>query len=253
MEKTINNNSIKKKKHTIIAISGMPAAGKTTISKELLKRIPKLVYFDFGAFFRPITYYLLKEKNIQIVKLYEIINNNKIEQLMEHLDIGYRNNNGVYEFSIRNVFYEDEVLYNPEMNKLTVDIGTCLGDSLNKYIDQIIENIRMDNPVLLNARRPLTVCKNVSNHIFLKADFKKRAERKAVIEQTSFEEAVERLKKRDEKEIRAGFWETFSFTKVIDTTEMQIEDTINQIMAHIMEYTIKNEELYKIDEDRSFI
>ena len=38
------------RKHSIIAISGMPAAGKTTISEKLMEIAPKLVYFDFGAF-----------------------------------------------------------------------------------------------------------------------------------------------------------------------------------------------------------
>lgn len=42
------------KKHSVIAISGMPAAGKTTLSQELIAERSDLIYFDFGAFFRTI-------------------------------------------------------------------------------------------------------------------------------------------------------------------------------------------------------
>lgn len=235
------NNNKEEKKHSLIAISGMPGAGKTSVSSRLVSTIPNLVYFDFGAFFRPITYYLIKEKGKSIDDLKKIIEESKIEELMKELNLGHKNSNGAYEVSVDGKFFKEEELYNPEMDRLTVEVGTCFGDNLNEYIRNIIEDIRKKNPVLLNARRPFSVCQDISNHIFLKANFHKRAERKAELEGTSLEQAVENLRRRDEKESKAGFWEVFPFTKVIDTTNMEVETATELVMKHILGYSIKRE------------
>ena len=243
VESLLNENSESKpiKKHSLIAISGMPAAGKTSVSKKLVSTIPNLVYFDFGAFFRPITFYLMKEKGLSIENIKNIVKESKIEELMENLDLGYRDNDGAYEVSINGHFFENNELYNPEMDKLTVDVGTCFGDSLNGYIKNIVENIREKNPVLLNARRPFAVCDDISNHIFLKADFQKRAMRKAELNGTPLKDTIEDLRIRDEKEKKAGFWKTYPFTKIIDTTDMEVDDTTELVKKHILEYTINKE------------
>lgn len=153
--------------------------------------------------------------------------------MMEDLELGYRKNNKQCEISINGHFFEEKELYNPEMNKLTVDIGACFGDTLNIYIKDIIDKIRQENSVLLNARRPFAVYNDISEHFFCKADFNKRAERKAILEKTSLEEAINRLKARDKKEQEAKFWTIYPFTKVIDTTEMDIDTALNIVQEHI--------------------
>ena len=51
-------------KNKVIAISGMPGSGKTTVSNKLLENYDNAVYFDFGFLFRPLTYYLVNELNL---------------------------------------------------------------------------------------------------------------------------------------------------------------------------------------------
>lgn len=228
----------KSENHSLIAISGKPGAGKTSVSKELLHSIPNLVYFDFGAFFRPLALYLVKYKGISIEQLKRIVSESKIDKLMSGINIGYRNNNGEYQISINGNFFSCEELYNPEMDKLTVDVGTCFGDNLNNYIESIISDIRKRNPVLLNARRPFSVCTDISNHIFLQADFHKRAKRKSELDGISLEEARKYLQKRDAQEQNAGFWEIHPFTKVIDTTNLEVSTTAQIVIDHIMSYSI---------------
>lgn len=226
------------KKFSIIAISGMPGAGKSSVSDKLREEIPNLTYFDFGAFFRPITFYLVKSGKMTVDDLRQIINQSRVDELMKHLNLGYRKTNGICEISVRNHFFSPKELYTPEMNKLTVDVGGTFGDSLNSYINEIVEQIRQESPVLLNARRPFAVCNDISNHIFLKANFFRRAERKAELEATSIGEARERLRLRDEKESAAGFWNTYPFTEIIDTTDRTTEETTELVKKHILSHTI---------------
>ncbi len=244
-------NKNERKKFSIIAISGMPGAGKSSVSEKLREEIPNLTYFDFGAFFRPITFCLIKSGRMTINDLQQIVWQSKIDELMQQLNLGYRKRNGVCEISIRNHFFKEDELYTTEMNKLTVDVGGCFGDSLNNYINEIIEQIRQESPVLLNARRPFSVCNDISNHIFLKATFFKRAERKSELEATSIAEARERLRLRDEKESAAGFWKTHPFTKIIDTTERSTEETTELVKQHILQYTITEQDRKKGKEEVS--
>ena len=171
----------------------------------------------------------------------KIVNQFGADELAKKLNLGFRTQNRTCEVSINGHFFDKEELYNPEMNNLTVDVGSCLGDSLNPYIRNIIDDIRKNNPILLNARRPFSVYKDISNHIFLKADFEKRAERKSILENTSLEKARNKLAKRDNKEKDAQFWNTYPFTKIIDTTDMNICETLNIVKTHISNFTIKEE------------
>lgn len=238
-----NNGNEQAKKHLLIAINGMPAAGKKSVSKKLVSTIPNLLYFDFGSFFRPIALYLTKDKGMTIQDLKTIVKESKINDIMTELNIGYRNNDGEYEVSINGIFFDSKELYNTEMDKIVVDVGACVGDSLNAYIKAIIEDIRQKNPILINARRPFAICDDISNHIFLKADFQKRAERKSALEGISLKEAMNKLRSRDEKELRAGFLEKYPFTKVIDTTDMEIEEITELVKKHILEFTINKNEI----------
>lgn len=247
----ISLSNTKENNHSIIAISGMPAAGKTTLAEELKNNIPNLVYFDFGAFFRPLTFYLLKEKKMTMKEIEKNIREEKFDELMKKIKLGYRVNEKSCEVSFNDNFFDNTQLYNPEMNKLTIDVGTCIGDHLNEWIECIIEKVRKENPILLNARRPFKVCKDISNHIFLVADFYKRVERRASQEGTTIDEAIKRMIIRDKKEKDAGFWITYPFTKIIDTTNISLDKTVNIAMNHILGFTIPfNNKEIKAGEER---
>ena len=44
------------------------------------------------------------------------------------------------------------------------------------------------------------------------------------------EEATKKLEVRDRNEKQNGFWDTFSFTKLIDTTNLSIDDVQSLVM-----------------------
>ena len=50
----------------VIAISGYPGSGKTTVSESLISLRGDLIYFDFGYLFRPLTFYLFNELKLTI-------------------------------------------------------------------------------------------------------------------------------------------------------------------------------------------
>ncbi|MCL2860475.1 MAG: (d)CMP kinase [Oscillospiraceae bacterium] len=225
--------SMEDKKQLVIAISGMPGAGKTSLSMNLLKLIPQMVYFDFGEVYRTLTYYLLKVKEVSQDEVKQALSEGGLTKIISFDSIDWAIKDRNCKISINKDFYDYKELHNPAMNKLTVDIGTILGDTVNPVISAIVNKIREDNPVIINARRPFATYKDISKHLFLKADFQKRAERKSILENCTIEEAVDRLKARDQKEESAGFWNIFEFTEVIDTTNTSDEELLKTSLGYI--------------------
>ncbi len=226
----INLSKNKERKHSVTAISGMSAAGKTSLSQEILNEYSEMVFFDFGELYRSITYYLTKQKNMTKEQVRDYFDKADISNIF---DIDFEIQDRICKIKIDNKVYKEKDLHNQEMDQLTVDIGVILGDKMNPKVREIIDKIRESSPVLLNARRPVAAYQDIENHIFLKADFEERVKRRALQDGIVYEEAKQKAIKRDEKEKSGGFWEIFEFTKIIDTTDVSIEQVKQEIIEFI--------------------
>ena len=61
------------KEHIVIGIEGLVGAGKTSICRKLLKKIPNTVLLHGGNLYRAIVYTLLQEeKNISVIRTGEL-------------------------------------------------------------------------------------------------------------------------------------------------------------------------------------
>lgn len=212
-------------KKQVIAISGMPGSGKTTLSQNLLNQYNDFVYFDFGFLFRPLTYYLMNELKLDENEIRLLVDNGLLK---EKLTIGYQIKNSVVQVSINNKFYDFEQLNNPEMNINTVIVGSIVGDSLNNELEKIIDDLKKDYNVLLNARRPVSVYPNLDRHIFLKCSFEERVKRKTLMNKEELGITEEKLYNRDKKEINSGFWNVYDFSTVVDTTFLNEKEVLDE-------------------------
>lgn len=219
-----------KEKNQVIAISGMPGSGKTTVSQNLLNQYNDFVYFDFGFLFRPLTYYLMNELNLDENEIKLLVDN---DLLKDKLIIGYQIKNNIVEISINTKFYDFDKLNTPEMNINTVTIGSIIGDSLNKELEKIIDDLKKNNNVLLNARRPVAVYPNLDKHIFLKCSFEERVKRKSLMNKEEHNTTEKKLFNRDKKEINSGFWKIYDFSKVVDTTFLSEKEVFNKVIGII--------------------
>lgn len=219
--------------YKVIAISGSSGSGKTTVSEEILKRAKKLVYFDFGFLFRPITYYLVNELNMDEDSIKNMVLSG---QLQRFIKVTYKVINNKVEVGVNGKFYSFGVLNTPKMNMDTITVGTIIGDTLNDALRSIVDDLKKENNVLLNARRPIVAYPKADCHIFLEASFDERIKRKMLMNNEDYETTLKKLKKRDEKEETSGFWEKYDFTKIIDTTNLTKEEAVDKVLQ-----VIKNE------------
>lgn len=223
--------------HKVIAISGYSGSGKTEVSQKILKNRKGLVYFDFGYLFRPITYYLMYELNLPLEKIKELVENNKLNEMIK---ISHVIENKKVRIGVNGKFYDEKKLNSLAMNLNTVSVGAIIGDSLSNLLKDIIDDLKENNDVLLNARRPVVAYPELDCHIFLKADFTTRVKRKMLMNNENYEITYDKLLKRDELEKSSGFWEVNDFTHVIDTTDLCKDDVLKKVCNIINEKKINN-------------
>lgn len=213
--------------YKVIAISGYSGSGKTTLSEELLKKSNNLIYFDFGFLFRPLTYYLINELHFDEDDIRKFILSKNFQQ---KINFAYKITCNKVEVGINGNFYSYEVLNTPKMNMDTVMVGSIVGDSLNEALKSIVDDLKRESNVLLNARRPIVAYPETDYHIFLEANFNERVKRKMLMNSESYEITLNKLKTRDKKEKESGFWEKYDFTKIIDTTNLSQNDVLDKVL-----------------------
>ncbi len=210
----------------VIAISGMPGSGKTTVSKRIIEEYDNIVYFDFGFLFRPVTYYLTNVLNLTDEDIKCLKENNALKDIIK---IDYKIQNNEINISVNGNFYSYEELNNKKMDKQTVIIGSLIGDGMNDTLKSIIDDIKKEHNILLNARRPVETYPNLDKHIFLECSFEKRCQRKMLMNNDSWQTTEKELQNRDKKEYESGFWNKYDFTKVINTSNLTEKETFKEV------------------------
>ena len=218
----------------VVAIDGPAGTGKGTITKLIAQELG-LINIDTGAMYRSITLEALRQGINSIEekeKLIEIAKNIKIEMT---------NNNGEQEIFLNgeNVSKEirstevsgfvSQVSSIPEIRELMVNLQRKMAEGKN---------------VIMEGRDITTVVfPNANVKIYLDADVEERAKRrykenKEKGMQTTFEETLEAMKKRDYNDMHkpVGALKIAEDAIVVDTTNM----TIDEVKEKVNNIILKN-------------
>ena len=152
-----------------VAIDGPAGAGKSSISKELAKRL-NFIYVDTGAIYRSLAYTALKlgfDTKNDLDKIIDLANNCKIE--IKYID------------AIQHIFVDgDDVtsyIRTPEVSIGASDVSAIPG--VRDALLSIQRNIASVNNVLMDGRDIGTVVlPNATVKIFLTASISERAKRR---------------------------------------------------------------------------
>ncbi len=211
----------------VVAIDGPAGTGKGTITKLIAQELG-LINIDTGAMYRSITLEALRQGINSIEekeKLIEIAKNIKIEMT---------NNNGEQEIFLNgeNVSKEirstevsgfvSQVSSIPEIRELMVNLQRKMAEGKN---------------VIMEGRDITTVVfPNANVKIYLDADVEERAKRrykenKEKGMQTTFEETLEAMKKRDYNDMNkpVGALKIAEDAIVVDTTNMTIDEVKEKV------------------------
>ena len=171
------------KKPLVIAIDGPSASGKGTLAKKIAQHF-NLAYLNTGAIYRLVALRVIEKK----------IDPNNFENFIADL--------------VKNISEED--LENDDLHSETVgSIASIIAKNpklraalFNFQKDFVAKGKKEKNGCVLDGRDTTTViCPDADYKFFVTADVEIRAKRRFAQLQTSYEEILAQLKKRDENDL----------------------------------------------------
>ena len=217
-------------KNKIIAVDGYASTGKTTLSKKIAKYL-KFVHIDTGSMYRAFTLFAIENG------LYkkEIINKNKLEDLLNDISFSFSNNN--------DLLFKNSVISN--------DIrSTIVSDHVSK-----IASLKIVRKYMVNYQRDLVLKKNcvvegrdigsvvfpnANVKFFMDADVKVRAKRRydelmKNHKNISYNSVLKNVTNRDKKDTNRLIapLKKVSDSIIIDTTDMSIDQAFYLMLNHL--------------------
>lgn len=199
----------------IIAVDGPSGSGKSSISKEIAKKL-NIQYLDTGAMYRLLALYL-EENSIEFSK--EVLKDFNIKQSGE-------------TFYLNGVDVSKKIRTN-DISKKASDISKI--KEVREYMVDLQRKISKSHSVILDGRDISTVVfPNADFKIFLTASVEVRAKRRFLQDKTlSYDKILEDIKKRDYQDMnrKNSPLRIAKGATVIDTSQMTKEQVIQKIIS----------------------
>lgn len=219
-----------KKKFVSVAIDGYVCSGKSTIAKELARRLGYRV-FDTGAVYRGIACafrYLHGDENA--------INEKMIDTFSKQIYVDVKFINGLQHVLVNGIDHTKE-LRSEEISVLSAKISpyTSIREKVLKIQRKFAEN---NNTVMEGRDIGSEVLPNADFKFFITADENVRAKRRFDQQkfrgdtEISFEKVLEDLRDRDYKDTHRehGAIKKMPDAYVIDTTNKTIDDSVDECL-----------------------
>lgn len=216
-------------KHITIAIDGPAGCGKSTVAKELSKRL-NIIYLDTGSMYRAVAYTAMCE-NIDINS-----ENRELLNLIENISMEIRFDDG-----ISNVFVNGENV-SPFLRSKEVAIGSSMVARLPTVRARLVElqkEIAAKTSVVMDGRDIGTkVLPNSKNKFFLTASIEERSKRRYMEEKDtgiSMDEIRQDIIIRDANDINRTASPLIKADDAIeiDTSSLTVEDVVNTILEQV--------------------
>ncbi|MEG1363760.1 MAG: (d)CMP kinase [Clostridia bacterium] len=210
----------------IIAVDGVSATGKSTISKEVANRL-NILYIDTGAMYRAVSYYFY------INNIY--VNEENAIKHMNKINIELKFNKNITEVYLNNINITDKIRSN-EVTKISLEVSKIA--YIRKCLVEKQRILASNNSVILEGRDISSVVfPNAFIKIYLECDIYERAKRRKIDfdkqnEIYTIDEIIEQLKRRDESDIsrKESPLIKVSDAILIDTTNLTILQVVDKII-----------------------
>lgn len=223
----------------VIGIEGTVGAGKTSICRNLLKKIDNSILLHGGNIYRAIAYGILKSnlknKKFENLDAFEIMKKMGIEiNLFDRETVIYMNGKLLAEEDLQS-------------EKASMAVSSISHVANNKKLYEfgrgLIDNYRKDYNVILSSRDIVKMYPDVTYHFFINASLEERTNRKFIQynKQIPKEEIKDMIQKRDELQEKSGYYKIYPQTKVIDITNCKNVEASTVEVLKCMKGLVKNE------------
>lgn len=217
----------------VVGIEGPVGAGKTSICRELINRIPNTVLLNGGNLYRAIVYCMMNNNGLS-----KEIKNVDIKQIMDYFKIEIKIENNESKFYIDGKEIEEEELQSKQ-SSLNVSMvgGSANNEALFEFARHLINKLKQNSNVIVSGRSVMKIYPDTDYHFFITANLEERVNRKYIQYkgEISKDEIKADIIKRDELQEKAGFYQLHEKTKVIDVTDCKsVEESTNKVCAELI-------------------
>lgn len=223
-------------KNIVIGIEGYVGAGKTTICKGLLNKIPNSILLEGGNLYRAIVYGLM-HSGINLADLKQNIKQLDIKNIMDKLKVQIVIENNITSFYIGGKKIDEEELQSAESSLAVSQIGTTANnENLYLFGRKLIDEFKEKYNVIVSGRALMEIYPNLDYHFLITASLEERIRRKSIQykEKVDLAELKQNIVTRDTLQEKAGFYKKYDKTIVVDVTDCKtIEDSVNNVLKYI--------------------
>lgn len=223
-------------KNIVIGIEGYVGAGKTTICKGLLNKIPNSILLEGGNLYRAIVYGLM-HSGINLADLKQNIKQLDIKNIMDKLKVQIVIENNITSFYIDGKKIDEEELQSAESSLAVSQIGTTANnENLYLFGRKLIDEFKEKYNVIVSGRALMEIYPNLDYHFLITASLEERIRRKSIQykEKVDLTELKQNIVTRDTLQEKAGFYKKYDKTIVVDVTDCKtIEDSVNNVLKYI--------------------
>lgn len=223
-------------KNIVIGIEGYVGAGKTTICKGLLNKIPNSILLEGGNLYRAIVYGLM-HSGINLADLKQNIKQLDIKNIMDKLKVQIVIENNITSFYIDGKKIDEEELQSAESSLAVSQIGTTANnENLYLFGRKLIDEFKEKYNVIVSGRALMEIYPNLDYHFLITASLEERIRRKSIQykEKVDLAELKQNIVTRDTLQEKAGFYKKYDKTIVVDVTDCKtIKDSVNNVLKYI--------------------
>lgn len=220
----------------VIGIEGLVGAGKTSICRELIKRIPNTILVNGGNIYRAIVYVMMKNG----AKLEELKSQGKsldIKEMMDLFNIQIKIEDNETILYTNNEKIDEEAIQSKESSMAVSSVaGSADNKKLFIFAKELINNLKANYNVIVSGRSVMKIYPDCDYHFFITATLEERVRRKCMQYQNkeNEEEIRENIVKRDELQRAAGFYDFSLITQELDVTNCRtIEESTDLVLEKI--------------------
>lgn len=220
----------------VIGIEGLVGAGKTSICRELIKRIPNTVLLNGGNLYRAIVYAMMQNGS-KVEELKKQGKNLDIKEMMDLFKVQIKVENNETIVYIDNEKVDENAIQSKEASMAVSTVGGS-ADNKNLFIFArgFINELKENYNVIVSGRSVMKIYPDCDYHFFITADLEERVKRKCIQYENkeTREEIRDNIQKRDELQRQAGFYDFSSITEEVDVTNCKtVEESTDLVLSKI--------------------
>lgn len=220
----------------VIGIEGLVGAGKTSICRELIKRIPNTVLLNGGNLYRAIVYAMIQNGS-KVEELKKQGKNLDIKEMMDLFKVQIKVENNETIVYIDNKKVDENAIQSKEASMAVSSVaGGADNRNLFIFAREFINELKQNYNVIVSGRSVMKIYPDCDYHFFIIAELEERVKRKCMQYENkeSREEIRDNIQKRDELQRQAGFYEYSSITLEIDVTNCKsVEESTDLVLRKI--------------------